>query len=135
MLKPLLKKDVCKSLRTKATLSSLVCSKPPAIWCGQERSILMKKSTTFRFARGLTRTSSAPHTSRLPSHRSIARRTKRFRGSKDSAHKHLAQIREMIAILQNHDVAVRMLKSRRVGYVVYEDEYQVVAEPFADIQC
>jgi hypothetical protein len=54
---------------------------------------------------------------------------------KDSAHRHLAKIREMVAILQNHDVAVQMLKARRVGYVVYEDKYQVVAEPFADIQC
>ncbi len=26
------------------------------------------------------------------------------------------------------------LKTDRVGYVVYEDEYQVVAEPFADVK-
>jgi len=30
---------------------------------------------------------------------------------------------------------VQMLKSDRAGYVVYEDEYQVVAEPFADMRC
>src|SRR6185437_14246632 len=49
---------------------------------------------------------------------------------KDSAHEHLSRIRDIIAILHNHQVAVRMLKTDRVGYVVYEDEYQIVAEPF-----
>jgi hypothetical protein len=29
---------------------------------------------------------------------------------------------------------VRTLKAKRVGYVVYEDEYQIVAEPFADTE-
>ena len=44
-------------------------------------------------------------------------------------------MRELVAILETHGVAVRMLKAQRVGYVVYEDEYQVVAEPFADMTC
>ena len=30
---------------------------------------------------------------------------------------------------------MRTLKAKRVGYVVYEDEYQIVAEPFADTEC
>ncbi len=50
---------------------------------------------------------------------------------KDGAHEHLAQIRSFIAILENHGVSVRTLKTERVGYVVYEDKYQIVAEPFA----
>jgi len=50
---------------------------------------------------------------------------------KDTAHEHVARVRSLVAILQNHGVNVRMLKTDRVGYVVYEDEYQVVAEPFA----
>ncbi len=50
---------------------------------------------------------------------------------KDSAHQHLVHIRALIAILENHGVSVRMLTTERVGYVVYEDEYQIVAEPFA----
>jgi len=54
---------------------------------------------------------------------------------KDSATEHLAQVRELVAILETHGVPVRMLKARRVGYVVYEDEYQVVAEPFSDMTC
>jgi hypothetical protein len=54
---------------------------------------------------------------------------------KDSATEHLARVRELVAILETHGVSVRMLKAQRVGYVVYEDEYQVVAEPFADMTC
>jgi hypothetical protein len=51
---------------------------------------------------------------------------------KDDAHEHLAKIQELVAILEHHGVSVRMLKASRVGYVVYEDEHQIVAEPFAD---
>jgi hypothetical protein len=50
---------------------------------------------------------------------------------KDSAHGHLSQIRSLAAILENHGISVQMLKTDRVGYVVYEDEYQIVAQPFA----
>jgi hypothetical protein len=51
---------------------------------------------------------------------------------KDTAHDHLAHVRELVAILEHHGVSVRMLKANRVGYIVYEDEFQIVAEPFAD---
>lgn len=54
---------------------------------------------------------------------------------KDTAIDHIAQIRELVAILENHGVHVRTLKARRVGYIVYEDEYQIVTEPFADMEC
>ncbi len=54
---------------------------------------------------------------------------------KDSAQEHIARIREMVVILENHGVLVRMIKTERVGYVVYEDEHQVVAEPFSDVRC
>jgi hypothetical protein len=50
---------------------------------------------------------------------------------KDTAHEHLDRVRSLVAILQNHGVSVQMLKSNRVGYVVYEDEFQIVAEPFS----
>jgi hypothetical protein len=53
---------------------------------------------------------------------------------KDTAHEHIARIREMVAILEDHGVSVKMIKAERVGYVVYEDEHQVVAEPFSDVQ-
>jgi hypothetical protein len=51
---------------------------------------------------------------------------------KDTATDHIAHIRDLVGILQSHGIAVQMLKTDRVGYVVYEDEYQIVAEPFAD---
>jgi hypothetical protein len=53
---------------------------------------------------------------------------------KDTAHEHIERLRELVAILENHGVSVRMLKASRVGYVVYEDDFQVVAEPFSDAQ-
>jgi hypothetical protein len=54
---------------------------------------------------------------------------------KDTAFDHIAKIRELVAILENHGAYVRMLKTKRVGYVVYEDEFQIVAEPFSDLNC
>jgi hypothetical protein len=51
---------------------------------------------------------------------------------KDTAKDHLAHIRDLVAILRSHRIAVQMLKTDRVGYVVYEDEYQIVAEPFTN---
>ena len=49
---------------------------------------------------------------------------------KDTAHEHLDKIRTLVAILENHGVHVHMLKTDRVGYITYEDEYQIVAELF-----
>jgi len=51
---------------------------------------------------------------------------------KDDAHEHISRVREYVAILVHHGVSVQMLKTERVGYVVYEDAYQIVAEPFAN---
>ena len=51
---------------------------------------------------------------------------------KDSALEHIARMREFVLIPQNHGICVEMLKSDRVGYVVYEDDHQIVAEPFAE---
>jgi hypothetical protein len=41
----------------------------------------------------------------------------------------------MAEILVRHGIGVEVLKAERVGYVVYEDEFQIVAEPFADVRC
>lgn len=54
---------------------------------------------------------------------------------KDSAREHIEHIREMIAILERHGIVVHTFRAERVGYVVYEDEFQIVAEPFADVVC
>jgi hypothetical protein len=67
-------------------------------------------------------------TAKLPYHRKQKRAISWF---KHTAREHLAQIRVLVEILKHHGVAVRMLRTDRVGYVVYEDEFQIVAEPFA----
>jgi len=70
--------------------------------------------------------------SRAPFYRKKSRALSWF---KDTATEHLARVRDLVAILENHGVPVRTRKAKRVGYVVYEDEYQIVAEPFADTEC
>lgn len=50
-----------------------------------------------------------------------------------TAREHLARAHEMADILEENGVFVWRVKSPKVGYVVYQDEHQVVAEPVADI--
>jgi hypothetical protein len=49
---------------------------------------------------------------------------------KASAHEHIAHARELAALLEQHGIPTRMLTTDRPGYIVYEDEFQVAAEPF-----
>jgi hypothetical protein len=51
---------------------------------------------------------------------------------KESATDHISQMRTFAAILKLHDIAVQTLRTQRPGYVVYEDEFQIAAYPFAD---
>jgi len=51
---------------------------------------------------------------------------------KDSATGHIRRLRDIIAILEHHDIRVRMITTARPGYILYEDKFQVAAEPFAD---
>jgi hypothetical protein len=51
---------------------------------------------------------------------------------KDASGEHIGMIREIEYILKNHGVWVEMIKSDRPGYIVYEDSFQIVAEPFYD---
>lgn len=60
--------------------------------------------------------------------------TKGIAWFKDSAHEHIDRCRQMATILERHGYKTTMLKDRRPGYVVYEDQWQVIAEPFADTQ-
>lgn len=54
---------------------------------------------------------------------------------KDAATQHIHHIREYQRILELYGVAVEMLRTDRPGYVVYEDNFQVVAYPFASTPC
>ena len=49
---------------------------------------------------------------------------------KASAREHIAQARELAAIFEANDVRTEELRTRRPGYIVYEDPVQVLAEPF-----
>ena len=51
---------------------------------------------------------------------------------RDSAVEHLARMHQLKTLLEANGCVVSVLTSARIGYVVYEDEHQVIAEPFAD---
>ena len=51
---------------------------------------------------------------------------------KDTAQEHIAKMREIAAILHDQGLGVSERSTVRPGYIVYEDEFQVVAEPFRE---
>jgi hypothetical protein len=60
------------------------------------------------------------------------RATKGISWFRDTAHEHLARMHKMRQIIEACGRPVTLIREQRVGYVVYEDDVQVVAEPFAD---
>lgn len=53
---------------------------------------------------------------------------------KPTAREHLSRAWQMAWILERNDVFIRTIKVERTGYVLYEDDAQILAEPFADIR-
>jgi hypothetical protein len=53
---------------------------------------------------------------------------------KATACEHLARAWEMVEILERNYVLIQMIKSSKTGYVLYEDDAQVFAKPFADVR-
>lgn len=51
---------------------------------------------------------------------------------RDSATQHVTKMREFAEIVRLHGFETKILHTDRPGYVLYEDEHQVVAYPFAD---
>lgn len=51
---------------------------------------------------------------------------------RSSAVEHLRQAHRVKTILEANGYPVSVITEHRVGYVVYADEHQVVAEPFSD---
>jgi hypothetical protein len=51
---------------------------------------------------------------------------------KDTATEHIAKMRELQEILERYGIGVQMIRAKRLGYVLYEDEFQVAAYPFND---
>jgi hypothetical protein len=51
-----------------------------------------------------------------------------------TAREHLYRAWEIVAILEERDIFIRTVRSHKTGYVLYEDEAQVLAYPFADLR-
>ena len=49
---------------------------------------------------------------------------------KTTAKHHIRRAREVTTLLAEHGIQTQMLRSKRPGYVVYEDRFQITAEPF-----
>lgn len=49
---------------------------------------------------------------------------------KVEASEHIARIWQMVRVLERHGIYVKKIKTDKPGYLVYEDDWQVVAEPF-----
>jgi hypothetical protein len=62
------------------------------------------------------------------------RKTRGIAWFKDTASDHLARMHQIKGVLERYGHSVMMLSETRVGYVIYDDAYQVVAEPFSDTQ-
>jgi hypothetical protein len=60
------------------------------------------------------------------------RKTRGISWFKDTATEHLARMHQIKAILEKYGHSVAMLSEARVGYVIHDDAFQVVAEPFSD---
>ncbi|GLH76370.1 hypothetical protein SSBR45G_12780 [Bradyrhizobium sp. SSBR45G] len=58
------------------------------------------------------------------------RRTAGVSWLKSTAYEHVSKMRELSAILERNGIGVSQIRTDRPGYLVFEDEHQVVAEPF-----
>lgn len=62
------------------------------------------------------------------------RKTRGIAWFKDTATEHLARMHQVNTVLEQYGHPVMMVVESRVGYLIYEDAVQVVAEPFSDTQ-
>ena len=49
---------------------------------------------------------------------------------KDSANDIIAKIWEIKHVLETHEITIDVLRSKKPGYIVYEDDVQIVVDPF-----
>jgi len=87
------------------------------------RALLAWFDTNLATPERFNRTSSKGHYRRAP---------KGISWFRDSASEHIRRMRELKRILEENGHLVSTIEEEKIGYVVYEDEAQVVAEPFAD---
>lgn len=60
------------------------------------------------------------------------RNTRGIAWLKPGATQHIAKMRALAALLDRNGYTTDVIKSDRPGYVVYEDDVQMIAEPFRD---
>ncbi|MCP5020415.1 MAG: hypothetical protein GY930_01455 [bacterium] len=60
------------------------------------------------------------------------RPTKGIAWLRDSAKEHISRMNQLKVILERYDYEINMIRETRVGYLIYEDQFQVIAEPFSD---
>ena len=51
---------------------------------------------------------------------------------RDSAAECILRMHRIKDVLEKHGHQVNVLRETRVGYIVYEDDFQVIAEPFSE---
>ena len=51
---------------------------------------------------------------------------------KPGANVHIAKGQQLVTLMKQKDLHVEMIKTTNPGYIVYEDAFQIVAEPFAE---
>jgi hypothetical protein len=51
---------------------------------------------------------------------------------KDTAIQHIAKMREFQQVLERYGLDVDVITAHRLGYILFEDEFQVAAYPFRD---
>jgi hypothetical protein len=49
---------------------------------------------------------------------------------KASASLHISRVRDLVSLLEHKGIAVSELRTGKPGYILYEDDHQVVAMPF-----
>jgi len=47
-----------------------------------------------------------------------------------TAMQHIEKMRQLAAIIEEHGIMVHAVRTNRPGYIVYEDKYQITAEPY-----
>jgi hypothetical protein len=58
--------------------------------------------------------------------------TKGIASFRDDAQEHLSRMHELKRLVEGSGYVVRIVQEDRIGYIVYRDDAQVIAEPFAD---
>ena len=79
--------------------------------------------------------SNLPHPTRFSLSARPNRKAQALSWFRPTALDHIARMRDYISVLDQYGLIIVVLKTARPGYVVYEDDYQVVAYPFADTPC